>query len=864
MKAKFLSFLLVVTMLFSVSANCFAADSQNVDDFVTRLYKICLGREAEEDGLKYWTDVLKNGEQTGTSVAAGFIFSPELQNKSYSNGAYVDIMYDAFFGRKADSDGKAYWVDQMNAGMTREEIFTGFANSPEFFDLCDSYDIVAGTFLPGRDYLQVARTNLFVERLYNVVLGRKCDKEGMMYWTCALTDGTITGTLAAYGFFFSPEYENSRKLYSEYINDLYAAIMGREPDADGHKYWMDLMMLEGATKEQIFNGFAMAPEFTTICSSYGILQGGIIPTDNDTTATLVRDVRNDYPTAAPTKKPSGDPTGTPSSNATPTPTLDPSGNPFSTPPVEPGTAPQVDAKEYTYEIIPMLAPFNSFFYIKTENPNPFSFRFADNDTKYNEKGGSIEICETRYYDVTYTDADLYRVSGGYIASGSYTDGGDVTLVIRTLTGSTPVYNLTTGETTYRHNYAETETNVTVSVPKVMDNADYLLETYGGKSTALFDRLSDIQSGFSSVCLYSGASVKGRLVKSETYPYYGLSNSPHVDQTFYIQSPYSRKDSKPLLVSSLYPFRYDSLGFPGMIATIAKRIDPSVTSKQNSNNHAYVDITCNGETKTYGGAGFGGGQQILENQINLFFKFDGSKSDAYPYASLKNLSDQLRYYGSLEVPDDIPQDDRLTWADVRKTIGDGTYVSLIGLYSVFGSSGTAYTYLYDNGSTSTTNGFVSLGCFSNAWFDGRYYSRYEIMVPGVKFGDTVYDIDTGKSPIVVKDAVLNFDPNGTTYYYGGKKIDESMYDSKTGVWKGYTYFVYDEESGNWLARQLTGITTMSYQSSLAKTCTDPDFIDACTLTPDEVKAMNVDRNTDVEPTEYYIYDKSDAPGTYHKK
>ena len=92
----------------------------------------------------------------------------------------------------------------------------------------------------------------------------------------------------------------------------------------------------------------------------------------------------------------------------------------------------------------------------------------------------------------------------------------------------------------------------------------------------------------------------------------------------------------------------------------------------------------------------------------------------------------------------------------------------------------------------------------------------------------------------------------------------MYDSKTGVWKGYTYFVYDEESGNWLARQLTGITTMSYQSSLAKTCTDPDFIDACTLTPDEVKAMNIDRNTDVEPTEYYIYDKSDAPGTYHKK
>ena len=309
--ATILTTVLLLTIIPFAQANSSAAESDEaVREFVTRLYKVCLKRDPENDGLNYWVSELKNEKETGVAAASGFIFSPELQNCNYSNEDYVRVMYDAFFGREADAEGLNYWVQNMNNGMSRQDIFTGFANSNEFFDLCGSYGIVAGTFIPQYDQSKVILTNFFVERLYKVVLGRSCDKDGMMYWTDELLSGRIAGTTAAYGFFFSPEYENSNKLYSEYINDLYNALMGREADADGLNYWLDGMK-NGSSKEKTFNGFAIAPEFASICSNYGIQLGGTISEEKDTTYTLRADGNDSGKKAEPT-------TATPTTAAKPT------------------------------------------------------------------------------------------------------------------------------------------------------------------------------------------------------------------------------------------------------------------------------------------------------------------------------------------------------------------------------------------------------------------------------------------------------------------------------------------------------------------------------------------------------------------
>lgn len=55
---------------------------------------------------------------------------------------------------------------------------------------------------------------------------------------------------------------------------------------------------------------------------------------------------------------------------------------------------------YSYEIVPFLEPFNEYFYIKTENPNPDNFRFVDKHSIYSDESMIIKNKTTKYEDST--------------------------------------------------------------------------------------------------------------------------------------------------------------------------------------------------------------------------------------------------------------------------------------------------------------------------------------------------------------------------------------------------------------------------------------------------------------------------------
>ncbi|MCQ2533802.1 MAG: DUF4214 domain-containing protein [Clostridia bacterium] len=242
--------------------------------FVTRMYKVCLDREPEEEGLNGWAQKLAQKEATGCSVAYGFVFSPEFIGKNPTNEAFVNYMYDAFFGRTPDEGGFKYWVDYLNNGATKESVFCGFANSQEFSNLCSNYGVVRGFHIEGEDFNRIALINLFVERLYNVVLDRTCDEVGMPGWTVKLNSHEESGCSVAYGFVFSPEFLNKHTCNDCYVEILYNAFLGRSSDTSGKSSWVS-MLNEGKSRELVFNGFAGSPEFAGICSEYGIEPGSL-------------------------------------------------------------------------------------------------------------------------------------------------------------------------------------------------------------------------------------------------------------------------------------------------------------------------------------------------------------------------------------------------------------------------------------------------------------------------------------------------------------------------------------------------------------------------------------------------------------
>lgn len=267
-----LSFLTIFPLIMLPSFNV-KASGGTIDDFVERCYTVTLDRGSEPDGFSYWKGLLTDGKSVGTNVAYGFLFSQEYTNKNKSNEDYVTDLYALFMGREPDTDGYNYWIGQLNSGKSREEIFAGFANSQEFYNICSSYGITAGWYVVGYDRNQVNNVNLFVERLYKICLGRIGDQGGQRNWVERLIAKQITGVECARSFIQSTEYTGKGLSDEDYVENLYLAMMGRSSDAEGKANWVKAIRNGTKTRDEVFEGFANSEEFGNICNAYKIEKG---------------------------------------------------------------------------------------------------------------------------------------------------------------------------------------------------------------------------------------------------------------------------------------------------------------------------------------------------------------------------------------------------------------------------------------------------------------------------------------------------------------------------------------------------------------------------------------------------------------
>ncbi|MCQ2482923.1 MAG: DUF4214 domain-containing protein [Clostridia bacterium] len=260
--------LVLSSMCLSVKADT----NSGVVDFVTRCYDIALGREPDAASLEAWTDKLEKGEECGVTVAYGFVYSNEFQGAGYDNATYVEKMYNMLLGRDSDEVGKASWVKRLDEGGDKSEIFLGFANSQEFYNLCESYGVFAGYYNMDLDMHSNALINGFVDRFYSICLGRHGDIAGQKGWVTSLASGALTGVDLANGFVFSNEFLNAKVSNEDYVDVLYHTFMGRDADSLA-EVWSHYLNRGSMCREEVFDNFSSSAEFGAICSNYGIIAG---------------------------------------------------------------------------------------------------------------------------------------------------------------------------------------------------------------------------------------------------------------------------------------------------------------------------------------------------------------------------------------------------------------------------------------------------------------------------------------------------------------------------------------------------------------------------------------------------------------
>lgn len=252
------------------------------ENFVRRLYLTGLGREPDEAGFRYWVNGLSSKSQTGAKAAENFLMSEELQNKSLSDEAFLNILYTALMDRTADASGRAHWKNFLESGASRYGVLRQFLLSVEFNGICNRYGIDRGDIAirENRD----ANLNLtsFIFRQYTTIMGRNADIVGLNYWAGELLNKKASVEAVADFFISSAEFTGKNVSNEEYIKILYRAFMGREYDTSGLSHWVSYIDKGGTingkpVRKWVFEEFAYSEEFRKIIESYGLTASTRLP-----------------------------------------------------------------------------------------------------------------------------------------------------------------------------------------------------------------------------------------------------------------------------------------------------------------------------------------------------------------------------------------------------------------------------------------------------------------------------------------------------------------------------------------------------------------------------------------------------------
>lgn len=200
------------TIVDLTSENILTTDSNAVatatETAVADLYSNYLYREADEEGLNYWTEQIDSGAITLAETTQSFVESAEF------SGSVEPIarLYYSLLKRIPDQAGLEYWISEHR-------------NGKELMEIADS-------FLQAEETQAIYNTSLddtsFVTSLYSNLLGRETvESYEVDYWMNQLQSGMSRAELV---YQFSESEENIIKTSSDVeATLLYHGILGRQP-----------------------------------------------------------------------------------------------------------------------------------------------------------------------------------------------------------------------------------------------------------------------------------------------------------------------------------------------------------------------------------------------------------------------------------------------------------------------------------------------------------------------------------------------------------------------------------------------------------------------------------------------------------
>ena len=219
---------------------------------VNSLYRAAFGRRADPQGLANRIHQLQSGVPLET-LAEELVCSPEFQARHESNQGvdikYIRTLYRGGLQRQPNQEGLTQWLAAGARGATRAQVLAAFAASEEALEKAGSFS--------SANLAQIGNPSLLVNSLFKTAFGCAADPEGLANGIQQLQSGSSLEELAeqlASSAEFQARHGSNETIDFKYLTALFRDGLGCQPDLETVACW--LAQAKRATRATVLAGVA--------------------------------------------------------------------------------------------------------------------------------------------------------------------------------------------------------------------------------------------------------------------------------------------------------------------------------------------------------------------------------------------------------------------------------------------------------------------------------------------------------------------------------------------------------------------------------------------------------------------------------
>lgn len=274
---KILNSMLIVILISGILSascaltSCSKKEPDKTEPFVTHIFQAMFAREATKDEVELWSDNLKADRTNAAQMVRAILSCQEFADRNLSVEQKVDVIYQAMVNRPGDAEGRKYWTERLQSGVSPDALIHQLSTSSEFRSYCAGFEVTPGLVNVSQERDIAPDITMTVMHLYRTLLKRDADMTELNRYTGYLVRQELSMSELILRMTQSMEFTMQNQTDEEAADALISAIPGtRITKEDCRKYWSS-----GVSMDFIVKTMSAEEGFTSYCMQRGILPGEI-------------------------------------------------------------------------------------------------------------------------------------------------------------------------------------------------------------------------------------------------------------------------------------------------------------------------------------------------------------------------------------------------------------------------------------------------------------------------------------------------------------------------------------------------------------------------------------------------------------